>query len=157
MANRYWRGGTGTWNTTSTTNWSDTSGGAGGFSVPTASDNVIFDQSATYNVIMTGALACLSITVSAGTVSFTTGTAPTLQVNGSMSLSGVTWTSTGAITFNSTTTGRTITTGGTGATCQVTGVGGGVVTAVTLLTGGNGGYTAGTGKATSGGTGGVAR
>jgi hypothetical protein len=63
MADRYWRGGTGTWNTSSTTNWSATSGGSGGASVPTASDNVIFDQAATYSVTMTGALACLSITV----------------------------------------------------------------------------------------------
>ena len=126
MADRYWRGGAGTWNTTSTTNWSDTSGGTGGFSVPTASDNVIFDQAATYSVVMTGALACLSITVSAGTVSFTTGTTPTLQVNGSMSLIAMTWTSTGAITFNATTSGQTITTGGTTINAPITfnGVGG---------------------------------
>ena len=128
MADRYWRGGTGTWDTTTTTNWSATSGGSGGASVPTASDNVIFDQSATYNVTMTGALACLSITVSAGTVSFITGTTPTLQVNGSMSLvSGTVWTSTGAITFNSTTTGQTITTNGTTMSGAITfnGTGGG--------------------------------
>ena len=128
MADRYWRGGTGTWNTTLTTNWSATSGGSGGASVPTASDNVIFDQAATYNVTMTGVLACLSITVSAGTVSFITGTTPTLQVNGSMSLvSGTVWTSTGAITFNSTTTGQTITTNGTTISGAITfnGTGGG--------------------------------
>lgn len=126
MADRYWRGGTGTWNTTSTTNWSDTSGGTGGFSVPTASDNVFFDQAATYNVTMTGALACLNITVSAGTVSFLTGTGPTLQVNGSMSLIAMTWTSTGAITFNATTTGQTITTNATTINGAITfnGVGG---------------------------------
>ena len=142
MADRYWRGGTGTWNTTSTTNWSDTSGGAGGFSVPTASDNVIFDQAATYSVTMTGILACLSITVSAGTVSFLTGTTPTLQVNGSMSLIAMTWTSTGAITFNATTTGQTITTGGTTINAPITfnGVGGewtlgdALTTGVTLTT-----------------------
>jgi hypothetical protein len=40
---RYWVGGTGTWNT-STTNWSTTSGGSGGASVPTASNDVIFDN-----------------------------------------------------------------------------------------------------------------
>ena len=142
MANRYWRGGAGTWNTISTTNWSDTSGGAGGFSVPTASDNVFFDQAATYSVTMTGALACLSITVSAGTVSFLTGTTPTLQVNGSMSLIAMTWTSTGAITFNATTTGQTITTGGTTINGAITfdGIGGGwslgsaLTTGVTLTT-----------------------
>lgn len=43
MANRYWRGGSGTWNGVSTANWSTTSGGASGASVPTASDDVIFD------------------------------------------------------------------------------------------------------------------
>ena len=113
MADRYWRGGTGTWNTTSTTNWSDTSGGAGGFSVPTAVDNVIFDQAATYTVTMTGALTCADITVSAGSVTFATGTTPTLAISGSMSLIGMTWTSTGTITFNASTTGQTILTSGT--------------------------------------------
>ena len=110
MADRYWRGGTGTWDTTTTTNWSTTSNGTGGASVPTAADNVIFDQAATYTVTMTGALACLSITVSAGTVTFATGTTPTLAISGNMSLVAATvWSSTGAITFNSTTT-QTITT-----------------------------------------------
>lgn len=30
MANRYWVGGSGTWNASNTTNWSTASGGAGG-------------------------------------------------------------------------------------------------------------------------------
>jgi fibronectin-binding autotransporter adhesin len=48
MADRYWVGGTGNWNSTS--KWSATSGGASGASVPTASDNAIFDaNSATSN------------------------------------------------------------------------------------------------------------
>lgn len=114
MADRYWVGGTGTWNTTSTTNWSDTSGGSGGFSVPTVADNVIFDQAGTYTVTMTGALACLDITVSAGTVTFATGTSPTLDIRGSMSLlAGTVWSATGTITFSATTTGKTVTTNGT--------------------------------------------
>ena len=86
MADRYWVGGSGTWNTTSTTNWSTASGGGSGASVPTVSDNVIFDQAGTYTVTMTGALACLDITVSAGTVTFATGTSPTLNIRGSMTL-----------------------------------------------------------------------
>lgn len=77
---RYWRGGTGTWDTTSTTNWSFSSGGAGGAPVPTAQDNVFFNQAGTYTVTMTGALNCLDITVSAGTVTFAQGTSPTLNV-----------------------------------------------------------------------------
>ena len=71
MANRYWVGGTGTWNTTSTTNWSASSGGASGASVPTAADSVFFDQAGTYTVTLTGALTCLDFTHSAGAVTFT--------------------------------------------------------------------------------------
>ena len=128
MANRYWVGGTGTWNTTSTTNWSDASGGSSGFSVPTVADNVFFDQAGTYTVTMTGALACLDITVSAGTVTFATGTSPTLNIRGSMSLlTGTLWSSTGTITFSSTSTGRTVTTNGVNFEPQIifSGVGGG--------------------------------
>lgn len=43
MANRYWVGGTGTWDSSSTTNWSASSGGAGGASVPGNADSVFFD------------------------------------------------------------------------------------------------------------------
>lgn len=128
MANRYWVGGTGTWNTSSTTNWSDASGGSSGFSVPTVADNVFFDQAGTYTVTMTGALACLDITVSAGTVTFATGTSPTLNIRGSMSLlTGTLWSSTGTITFSSTSTGRTVTTNGVNFEPQIifSGVGGG--------------------------------
>ena len=64
MANRYWVGGTGSWTTSSTTNWSASSGGSSGASVPTASDSVFFDQVGTYTVTCTGALACLDFTVS---------------------------------------------------------------------------------------------
>lgn len=38
MANRFWVGGSGTWDTTSTANWSASSGGASGASAPTSSD-----------------------------------------------------------------------------------------------------------------------
>ena len=110
---RYWVGGSGTW-TTTTTNWSFSSGGASGAPAPTANDPVFFDQAATYSVTMTGALLCLDFTVSAGVVLFVTGTTPTLTVSGSMTLSNTTaWSITGLLTFNSTSTGRTITTNNT--------------------------------------------
>jgi hypothetical protein len=109
MADRYWVGGTGTWDTSSTTNWAASSGGASGASVPTAADNVIFDSATTYTVTLTGALTCLSFTVSAGTVTFSS--TGTLAISGSMSLAvGTVWSATGNITFNSTTTGNTVTT-----------------------------------------------
>jgi mucin-19 len=103
MANRYWVGGSGTWNTTSTTNWSASPGGAGGASRPTAADSVFFDQAGTYTVTMTGALNCLDFTVSAGTVTFINGTTPTLAVAGNWStIDGPSWGNC-PITFTATT------------------------------------------------------
>ena len=121
MANRYWVGGTGTWNTTSTTNWSATSGGTAGASVPTAADSVFFDQATTYTVTMTGALLCLDFTVSAGTVTFATGTTPTLAISGSWTIVAATvWNSTGLITLNAGSATRTITTNGVTINAPVT-------------------------------------
>lgn len=61
MANRYWVGGTGTWDATSTANWAATSGGAAGASAPTAVDNVFFDANSNvgtgaFTVTVSGAL-----------------------------------------------------------------------------------------------------
>lgn len=53
MADRYWVGGTGTWSTTNTVNWSATSGGAGGASVPTATDNVFINGSSGVGTVTT--------------------------------------------------------------------------------------------------------
>ncbi len=125
MADRYWVGGTGTWNTTSTTNWSASSGGASGASVPTASDSVIFDQSSTYTVTLTGALTCLNFTVSAGTVTFSS--TGTLNISGLLSLVAATvWNATGTITFAATSGTNTITTNGVSISASITfnGVGG---------------------------------
>jgi hypothetical protein len=43
MANRYWVNGTGDWDGGSTANWSTSSGGSSGASIPSATDNVFFD------------------------------------------------------------------------------------------------------------------
>ncbi len=54
MADRYWVGGTGTWDFSNTANWSATSGGAGGASVPTSLDNVFIDSnSGPANLVIT--------------------------------------------------------------------------------------------------------
>jgi hypothetical protein len=61
---RYWVGGTGSWN--STTKWSATSGGASGASVPTASDNAIFDANsgtAHFTVTVTDNATCANLTI----------------------------------------------------------------------------------------------
>jgi hypothetical protein len=59
MADRFWVGGTGTWDATTTTNWSTTSGGAGGASAPTSADDVYFDANS-------DAGGAFTVTVAAG-------------------------------------------------------------------------------------------
>jgi hypothetical protein len=58
MADRYWVGGSGTWNFINTTNWSDTPGGAGGFSPPTISDDVFFTPGVFGTCTVSGGVAC---------------------------------------------------------------------------------------------------
>jgi hypothetical protein len=55
MAIRYWVGGTGTWDASDTTHWSASSGGAGGASVPGASDIVTFNGSSGGGTVTLGA------------------------------------------------------------------------------------------------------
>lgn len=66
MADRYWVGGTGSWDASSTANWSATSGGAAGASAPTIADQAIFNASSGTGTvtIFTGA-TCLTLTASA--------------------------------------------------------------------------------------------
>lgn len=137
MANRFWVGGAGTWNTSSTANWSASSGGASGASAPTAADDVFFDQAGTYTVTITNS-RCNNITVSAGTVTFSMVTAGP-QITGSLSFTAGTVASWGSLTttFNATTTGKTINTGGTtlGGGVIFNGVGGGWTLANNLTIG----------------------
>lgn len=77
MAARYWVGGTGTWNNSTTTNWSATSGGVGGASLPVTTDAVYLDaNSGGGTVTLTGNAATgvlsLDLTGFTGTI---TGTA----------------------------------------------------------------------------------
>lgn len=71
MADRYWVGGTGTWVAGTLTNWSATSGGAGGATVPTTNDRVFFDGNSGTGTCTLGAntasLAKLDFTGYAGT------------------------------------------------------------------------------------------
>lgn len=64
MAARYWVGGSGTWNTTNTANWSATSGGAGGASVPTSADNAIIDSASGGGTVTIGEdVPCLQLDI----------------------------------------------------------------------------------------------
>jgi hypothetical protein len=129
---RYWRGGTGTWDATTTTNWSTSSGGLGGASVPTSADAVIFDtlsNATAYTVTCTATqLRCAALTFAGpatGNVTWA-GTAP-LAIHGNTSLAatGITRSYTGNITLSGSSTGRTLTTNGVtlASTTTVNGVG----------------------------------
>jgi hypothetical protein len=135
MADRYWVLGTGSWSSTNTVNWSDTSGGLGGFSVPTAADNVFFDANSN---VGTGAFTvtmannprvCNDFTASGldGTMTLA-GASIGLTVSGSLTFQATNFTRTytGTTNFNATTTGKTVTTNGVGFGAGVTfdGVGG---------------------------------
>ena len=73
MATYYWVGGNGTWDNVTTTNWSLTSGGAGGAGVPTSADDVVVDSSSgslgNTITIFTGAEA-KSLTYTGGVMNF---------------------------------------------------------------------------------------
>jgi hypothetical protein len=120
MADRYWVGGAGTWDATTTTNWSATSGGAGGASAPTSADNVIFDSlsNATAYAVTVGTNAvALDVTIAGpavGNVTITLAATSVIGVHGSWTnaATGVVFSSAigAVISFLSTTTGNTITT-----------------------------------------------
>ena len=81
MANRYWVGGTGTWDATSTANWSETSGGVGGASAPTSLDDVYFDSGS-------DAGANFTVTVGTGAVCKTLNANTTSPLDFTMTLAG---------------------------------------------------------------------
>jgi len=123
MADRYWVGGAGTWDATTTTNWSATSGGAGGASAPTSADNVFFNTSsnlptnANYAVTVGTNANAQDITIAgpgANTVTITSGATAVINCYGSWTSAstGVVFTTTSGATINflATTTGKTITT-----------------------------------------------
>lgn len=62
MATFYWVGGSGTWDLTTETNWSETSGGPGGQGVPTQFDDVVFDKNSDVGSPFTVAIATSSTT-----------------------------------------------------------------------------------------------
>jgi len=116
---RYWVGGTGTWDETTTTNWSATSGGVGGASVPTSADAVVFNSlsSATaYIVTISGTqLRCAALTMAGPATGNVTldGFSP-LAIHGNVSFAatGITRTYGGTITLTGSATGKTFTSNG---------------------------------------------
>jgi hypothetical protein len=115
MAARFWvTGGTGNWN--STTNWSATTGGASGASVPSTSDTATYDASSgagTATLDISPTVQILTCTGFTGTLAFGTNTI-SLNSTGTIFTGSTTTTVTGTpliICTNSSATARTITPG----------------------------------------------
>jgi hypothetical protein len=103
MADRYRVGGTGNW--TDTAKWSASSGGAGGASVPTFSDNAIIDANSGLNGTLTfdGTPQCLTFDMTAANGTWTLAGSATLEMRGHFRLkAGTTRTWAGTIVFSAT-------------------------------------------------------
>jgi hypothetical protein len=116
MADKYWVGGSGTWDNVSSANWAATSGGTAGVSPPTAADNVIFDtlsNGTAYAVTIGTNANALDITIAnpaTGVVTFS-GVSATINCYGSWTnASAVVFSMSGSLVLYSATAGRTITT-----------------------------------------------
>jgi hypothetical protein len=85
MADRYWVGGSATWDSAAGTKWSATSAGAGGASVPTSADDVYFDAgSGSSSVsIQSGGMPSRALTV---TNNYTGSLSGTVLAHGSVSV-----------------------------------------------------------------------
>lgn len=81
MANRYWVGGTATWDGTAGSKWATTSGGAGGAAVPTSADDVFFDaNSGTGTITTSGSRDCRSFTCTGFTGTWAGTATPVLSI-----------------------------------------------------------------------------
>lgn len=118
MADRYWVGGAGTWDASTTTNWSETSGGSGGASAPTSADNVFFNSASNttaYAVTVGTNALCNDVNISgpaSGNVTITMGATAIINCFGNWTnaATGVVFTTTSGanINFSAPSTGKTI-------------------------------------------------
>ena len=137
MATRFWVGGTGNWDASTTTNWSATSGGGGGASVPTAADSVTFNSASNataYTVTVTATASCLSLSIAgpaSGNVTFAGSSGINVSGNATIAATGVTYTHSGNLVFAAT---GTLTTNGVTLTSSLL-VGIGTVAAFTVTLG----------------------
>lgn len=102
MANRYWVGGSGTWDNTSTANWSSSSGGATGASAPTSSDAVFFDANSGASAVVdvTATAACSTSSIDKSDIN--------LSLSGNATFSNTMTLTSGTLTLNSYTLTTTV-------------------------------------------------
>jgi hypothetical protein len=100
MANRYWVGGSGTWDNSSTANWSTTSGGAAGASAPTGADQVFFDANSGTSATVTVESTAVALTTNINKSDLTLSLAGNATLATNASATAFTFTS-GTIVLNS--------------------------------------------------------
>jgi hypothetical protein len=109
MANRYWVGGTGTWDNLALLKWSTTSGGLGGSAVPTSADTVFFDANSGANTVTIGAgtaiCSTLTMTGFTGTLAFGSNSITCAGSGANTFLGATTYSVTGTPLINITGTG----------------------------------------------------
>lgn len=87
MADRYWVGGTASWDATAGTKWALTSGGAGGQAVPTSADDVFFNAaSGAVTVTVSGTRTCNSLTFTGFTGTVAGASIPIIDFHGNVAL-----------------------------------------------------------------------
>jgi hypothetical protein len=96
MAARFWVGGTGTWSSSNTTNWSATTGGAGGASVPTTADTVAINT-----LSGTGTVTTDTTTPNCGAITASSGGIIVLQLGAALTSTGVFTLSSGTLDLQS--------------------------------------------------------
>lgn len=117
MANRFWVGGTATWDGTAGTKWATTSGGAGGAAVPTSADDVFFDgNSGTGTITLATGQSCLTLDFTGFTGTFAHNSNVALTVAGNL------YRLSAGMTFSTTASGTTarIDFTSTSGTCLIT-------------------------------------
>lgn len=116
MSDRYWVGGSATWDGTAGSKWSTSSGGAGGAAVPTSSDNVFLNAASGAVTVTVGATATCANLNCTGFTGTLTNTTHALEVYGNLTfVSGMTYsghTSTYRLFLCGSTSTFTVTTGG---------------------------------------------
>ena len=118
MADRYWVGGTASWDATAGSKWALTSGGAGGQAVPTTSDAVFFDAaSGAVTCTVTSSSSCASLDFTGFTGTFA-GTGQVTSFGNTTIASGMTWTHSGTLNYLQASV-KTFTSNGKAITSQI--------------------------------------
>ena len=118
MTTRFWVGGNGNWDATTTTHWSLTSGGTGGAAVPTGTEDVVIDaNSGSPTITITANSSARKFNTTGATCTIAGSNALDIRLDFTLSTT-TTWSNTGLLSFTSNNS-QTITTNGVTISSQL--------------------------------------